>query len=49
MWRYGREREALQEAIDGRQRDGSPAALDEIDGLLARKMELLRRIEELAD
>lgn len=47
--RYGREREALQEAIDGRQRDGSPAALDEMDGLLARKMELLRRIEELAD
>ena len=47
--RYGREREALQEAIDGRQRDGSPAALDEIDGLLARKMELLRRIEELAE
>ena len=47
--RYGREREALQEAIDGRQRDGSPDALDEIDGLLARKMELLRRIEELAD
>lgn len=47
--RYGREREALQEAIDGRQRDGSPAALAEIDGLWARKMELLRRIEELAD
>lgn len=47
--RYGREREALQEAIDGRQRDGSPAALAEIDGLWARKKELLRRIEELAD
>ena len=46
--RYDREREALQEAIDRRQQDGSPAALDEIDDLWARKKDLLQRIEELA-
>lgn len=46
--RYGREREALQEAIDRRQQDGSPGALGEIDGLWARKKELLQRIEQLA-
>lgn len=46
--RYGREREALQEAIDRRQQDGSPGALGEIDGLWARKKELLQRIDELA-
>ena len=43
-----RELEALQQAIDSRQRDGSPAALGEIDALWARKKELLQRIEELA-
>ena len=46
--RYDREREALQEAIDRRQRDGSPDALNEIDALWARKKDLLQRIEELA-
>ena len=46
--RYDREREALQQAIDSRQRDGSPDALDEIDDLWARKKHLLQRIEELA-
>ncbi len=46
--RYDREREALQEAIDRRQRDGSPDALSEIDALWARKKDLLQRIEELA-
>ena len=43
-----RELEALQQAIDSRQRDGSPEALGEIDALWARKKELLQRIEELA-
>jgi DNA primase len=47
--RYDREREALQAAIDRRQRDGSPAALDEIPDLWARKKDLLQRIEELAE
>ena len=47
--RYYREREALQQAIDNRQRDGSTAALDEIGDLLARKNDLLRRIEELVE
>lgn len=46
--RYDREREALQNAIDRRQRDGSPDALDEIEDLWARKKDLLQRIEELA-
>ena len=46
--RYDREREALQEAIDRRQRDGSPDALDEIEALWERKKDLLQRIEELA-
>ena len=46
--RYDREREALQEEIDRRQQDGSPAALDEINDLWARKKDLLQRIEELA-
>ena len=41
-----RELEALQEAIESRQREGSPEALDEIDALWARKKELLRRIDE---
>ena len=44
--RYHRELEALQEAIDSRQREGSPEALDEIDALWARKKELLQRIDE---
>lgn len=46
--RYDRESEALQEEIDRRQRDGSPDALGEIDGLWARKKDLLQRIEKLA-
>ena len=46
--RYDRERAALQEQIARRQQDGSPAALDEIDALWARKKDLLQRIEELA-
>ena len=46
--RYDREREALQDAIDRRQQDGSPEALDEIEELWARKKDLLQRIEELA-
>ena len=45
--RYERERAALQEAIDRRQQDGSPNALSEISSLLARKSELLPRIEAL--
>ncbi len=44
--RYHRELEALQEAIDSRQREGSPEALDAIDALWARKKELLQRIDE---
>ena len=46
--RFGRERAALQEAIDRLQRDGSPDALHEIDALWARKKDLLQRIEDLA-
>ena len=46
--RYDRERAALQKAIDDRQQDGSPNALNEIDDLWARKKDLLQRIEELA-
>ena len=45
--RYERERAALQDEIDRRQRDGSPAALDEIDTLWARKKDLLQRIDAL--
>lgn len=45
--RYERQRAALQEEIDRRQRDGSPAALGEIDTLWARKKELLQRIDAL--
>ena len=46
--RYDREREALQAAIDRRQQDGSPDALDEIADLWVRKKNLLQRIEDLA-
>lgn len=46
--RYDRERAALQEAIDRRQQDGSPAALEEIVDLWTRKKQLLQRLEELA-
>lgn len=45
--RYERQRAALQDEIDRRQRDGSPAALGEIDILWARKKELLQRIDAL--
>ena len=45
--RYERERASLQHEIDRRQRDGTPGALAEIDGLWRQKRELLRRMESL--
>ena len=45
--RYERERAALQDEIDRRQRDGTPRALAEIDGLWQQKKDLLQRIEAL--
>ncbi len=45
--RYARERAALQDEIDRRQRDGTPGALAEIDGLWRQKRDLLQRIEAL--
>ena len=41
--RCHREREALQRAIEARQRDGSPDALNEMEDLFARRNDLLRR------
>ena len=46
--RFERERAALQDEIDQRQRLGTPGALDEIEGLWQRKKDLLQRIEALA-
>ena len=45
--RYERERSALQNEIDRRQRDGTSDALHDIDTLLERKRDLLQRIDEL--
>ena len=45
--RFERERAALQDEIDRRQRLGTPDALQEIDELWQRKKHLLQRIEAL--
>ena len=45
--RFERERAALQDEIDRRQREGTSAALQEIDDLWQRKKDLLQRIEAL--
>ena len=45
--RLERERAALQDEIDQRQRIGTPVALQEIDALWQRKKDLLQRIEAL--
>ena len=47
--RYERERAELQDEIDRRQKDGTPAALAEIDTLWRKKIDLLQRIENLLD
>ncbi len=44
--RHKRDLAAVQEEIDRRQRDGAPGAVD--DTLLAHKLELLRRLDALA-
>ena len=45
--RYERERIALQDEIDRLQQTGSVEALNNIDSLLAKKRDLLRRLDEL--
>ena len=45
--RFERERAALQDEINQRQRLGTPVALREIDALWQRKKDLLQRIEAL--
>ena len=47
--RFERERAALQDEINRRQRLGTPVALQEIDELWRRKKDLLQRIEALGE